>query len=194
MYEEKTKVCPNCRRDIDYYETTCSYCQQKQEVNFEDDRIPYIRSTVGTYLRKFEKLDKYGTKIDWNWCGFLFGANWMIYRKLYLQFAIYFFTPLLLQLMAYLLASGHSAVGVALYLLSALVSFVMWIVGGLFSDYWYKIKIEKLVEEGASLDQDEREAFAKKKGGTSFGLLVLVLILNMIINIASTALLGGLGM
>jgi len=194
MYEEKTKICPNCKREIDYYEMNCSYCRQDQELNFDDERALYIWTTVGTYLKKFERLDRSRFKFGWNWCGFLFGAKWMIYRKMYLQYFIFYFTPVLLELSAFLIGPTQPAIGAMLFLLTFPVCLILWIIGGLFSDYWYKRKIEKLMKEAEFLPADERREFARKKGGTSFGLLLLALVLDLAVSAINGIFLGALGL
>ena len=35
------------------------------------------------YLPRFEKMENLNSFTGWNWCAFLFGGSWMVYRKMY---------------------------------------------------------------------------------------------------------------
>ena len=86
-----TTLCPNCKTVIQADEICCPICGQNlQAVSFEDQRILYIQTNVETYLKKFNALEMKERKTGWNWCGFLFGPLWMLYRKLY-GYAAFFY-------------------------------------------------------------------------------------------------------
>lgn len=52
---------------------------EKTQQEIEDEPI----EEVEYYKSAFALLDKEG-KLTWNWCAFLFGSSWALYRKMYL--------------------------------------------------------------------------------------------------------------
>ena len=54
------------------------------------------------------------------------------------------------------------------------------IVIGLFSDSWYRNKVDKLVARGDNAQTDEEWEKAHKKGGTNIPLMIIFLILSIV--------------
>ena len=79
----EVKICTRCKREISYYDKTCYYCGEEFEVEYTDERAEYIQKNIGTYLRKFNKIDSGDKASSWNWCAFLFTVDWLVYRKMY---------------------------------------------------------------------------------------------------------------
>ncbi len=175
QFEERTKTCPSCRREIDYYVETCEYCNHKFEVEYDDPRALYIKSNVNTYFKKFAVLDAKNSNLGWNWCGFLFGSSWMIYRKLYKHALFFFFVPIVIEWITLLSFMINDWLALICSFVSLIVSLVLWVLGGLLSDYWYRQKVDQLVKEGSQLSADERKELAEKKGGTSIKMLLLLI-------------------
>lgn len=180
FYEKKLKVCPECQREMDYYEKACILCGHEFDVEYNDPRAPYIGENVGDYLYKFERLERKNTKIGWSWCAFIFGPTWMFYRKMYQMGLIFLIVPLIADCFSYLAYLTNDTVILIASVVDLIVTLALWIAGGLFSDYWYMKKMDGLVREGASLEGEAQVAFAQDKGGTSvkmvfvyFGLCVI---------------------
>ena len=61
--------------------------------------IEYVEAAIGPrntdyYLRKFERFGSSGGYVSWNWPAFFVPLLWMLYRKMWLWAALYFFaTP-----------------------------------------------------------------------------------------------------
>ena len=143
------------------------------QVLMTDDRGTYIQNNVETYIQKFNTLEMKGSSTGWNWCGFLFGPAWMLFRKLYFQAIVFFFAPALLEV-ALLLVSPNELVYT---LLDLVLTLSLAVLAGMYSDAWYKTKIDRLVREGALL-QGEEKAEHIKKGGCSYGLLIAYVLLS----------------
>ena len=194
QYEERTKVCPSCKREIGYYETTCSYCRQELEVAFDDARGLYIKENVGTYLRKFAKLEGKQGKTGWNWCSFLFGSNWMFYRKMYKEGLFFLFVPEIITWISYLLIPAGDKAAFVAVCLNFILTLALWIATGLFGDYWYKRKVEALVVEGNGLDDAGKAALAKRKGGTSGLMIILSMVIGLVLGAITMGIEGMLGL
>lgn len=180
FYEKKFKVCPECQREMDYYEKTCMLCGHAFDVEYNDPRAPYIGENIGDYLYKFERLERKDTKIGWSWCAFIFGPTWMFYRKMYQKGLIFWGIPLIAECLSYLAYLTTDVVVLVASVVELIVTVAFWIGAGLFSDYWYMKQMNGLARDGASLEGGAQLAFAKDRGGTSikmvfayFGLCVI---------------------
>src|SRR6188508_1281809 len=66
--------------------------------------IEYVEAAIGPrntdfYLRKFERFGSGGGYVSWNWPAFFVPLMWMLYRKMWLWAALYFFVaPIVLSL------------------------------------------------------------------------------------------------
>ena len=102
------------------------------------------------YLPRFEKMETLNSFTSWNWCAFLFGPLWMLYRKMYAYGIVLFVLNELL---------GFVAGG-----LSLLVSIGIGIVG----NYLYMKDINNRTDKALDMQPEEREAFIQKNSGTSW--------------------------
>jgi type IV pilus assembly protein PilA len=91
--------------------------------------IEYVEAAIGPintdyYLRKFERFGSGGGYASWNWPAFFVPLLWMLYRKMWLWAALYFFVaPILLSIMfATVLTLLPSATGVVVAWSIALVT------------------------------------------------------------------------
>ncbi len=164
----------------------------------QQKRAEYIKRNVDKYLEKFKKMHRNNTKVSWNWCAFLFGGAWFLYRKMYKCFLL---TYLVIYALAIALVAGSALImGEAAFLDfanwmpvlligSTAIGLFIGIVIGLFSDSWYRNKVDKLVARGDDAQTDEEWEKAHKKGGTNIPLLIIYLVLPTVIGICSTFLL-----
>lgn len=162
----------------------------------QQKRAEYIKRNVDTYLEKFKKMHRNNTKASWNWCAFLFGGAWFLYRKLYKCF---FLTYLLILVVGVGLTTGVifglDAAGldplkymILIYVAAIAIGLFVMIIIGTYSNSWYRNKIDKLVSRGDNAQTDEEWEKAHKKGGTNIPLLVVVLILSVALAVASSML------
>ena len=176
------KICPQCKKEIGYYDKLCYHCGQEFEVEYEDERAAYIQKKVGTYLNKFEKLDSGEKASSWNWCAFLFTCDWLIYRKMYKLAVIVLIALVAIDIVAGLIFFSVINNELVAELIVSLVSLAACVYIGIMGDRWYKKKIDKLVEEGASLEPDEKQEHYKK-GGTNVVAVIIILIVSSAINL-----------
>lgn len=171
------RLCPACQQEIDVTTEKCYHCGQELNVPLEDPRVFYIQNNVETYLRKFTRLEEKNSKIGWNWCGFFLSPSWMLYRKMYGLWAFFFFAPDLVKLVLSLISPTEDfAIG-----LSLIFSLIFLFTPAMYGDYWYKQKIEKLVNEGSSLSEEEKINHYKK-GGTNFVLVLILFFVGLALN------------
>lgn len=162
----------------------------EEEAFFElqQKRAEYIKRNVDTYLEKFKKMHRNNTKISWNWCAFLFGGTWFLYRKMYKCFIL---TYLVIYAVAIAIVAGgfilmgEMALNIAnwsplIWIGSVAIGLFIGIVIGLFSDSWYRNKVDKLVARGDNAQTDEEWEKAHKKGGTNIPLMIIFLILSIV--------------
>ncbi|GEM_PF-3176345 len=126
----------------------------------EDDA--YIQVKVYYYKRKFEKFWMSETKSSWNWCAFLFVPFWFIYRKMYK----WGFAALAIQFVFSIIGGWGSS----------LLLFAMAITSGVLSNYIYKLHIDKLVNEGRTLNEPFKSQHIHKFGGVNKAAMILTLI------------------
>ena len=73
--------------------------------------IEYVEAAIGPrntdyYLRKFERFGSSGGYVSWNWPAFFVPLLWMLYRKMWLWAALYFFaTPFVFSVVFVILAA-----------------------------------------------------------------------------------------
>ena len=173
------KICPQCKKEIGYYDKLCYHCGQEFEVEYEDERAAYIQKKVGTYLNKFDKLDSGEKASSWNWCAFLFTCDWLIYRKMYKLAIIVLVALVAVELVAEIILYSVISNELVADLMVNMVSVVASVYVGIMGDRWYKKKIDKLVEEGALLEPDEKQEHYKK-GGTNLIVTIIVVAISIV--------------
>lgn len=165
------------------------YARQADEAeeffHHQQKRAEYIKKNVDTYLEKFRKMERKNSGISWNWCGFLFNTEWLLYRKLYGLFVLFLILPGVVSYLAgFGMGYGLAAAGISDEMLSSIgaltgsvVYLIMMIILGMFSDSWYRKKLDKLVAAGEAAETDEEADKIYKKGGTNLVALIIWLVL-----------------
>ena len=134
-----------------------------------DEKKEYRKAFVGRskadkYDWKFFKLEN--GKGSWNWCAWLFGPAWLVYRKLYMQALIYCACVLGMYAVAFaaeaiFLPLNTATVG------ASIISIAITIYLGLKGDKMYFNKVNKCYES------NDRDKWIRKYGGTSVKALIL---------------------
>ena len=184
-----SKICSNCRA---WQEDSAKFCQEcgskliEMEVEpevvdvvIEPPRRRYNSSgvdarevrerLVGTkteyYLPRFEKMETLNSFVSWNWCSFLFGVSWMMYRKMYaIAIALY----VVIQVLTY--ATGGA------------LSVVLWVASGVLGNFLYMKDINNRTDKAMNMQPEEREAFIEKNSGTGWVGVVILMIASLVIN------------
>jgi len=114
------------------------------------------------YERKFQRMKDKNTAISFNLWGLLFGEFWFIYRKMMLLG----FSLLLVHILALCAAFYFE-----LEVLAAGVSVVLSGVCGFFGNYLYMNYADKCIMKASVMTYEERQAYYKENGGSSFRIL-----------------------
>lgn len=176
----EVKICTRCKREINCYDKTCYYCGEEFEVEYPDERAAYIQKNIGTYLRKFNKIESGDKASSWNWCAFLFTVDWLVYRKMYKLAVIVLVATVVIDLVAELVFFSVISNELTASLFSDLVTLAYCVFIGIMGDRWYKTRVDKLVEESAELPEEEKQKHYKKGGTNIIAVIVMVLLAGTI--------------
>lgn len=180
--EDYASYCPDCGAMVSADAQNCIQCgsyiggrvhKAPRTASFQaaarddySDRYRLEEAYIGTnqacYLEKFRGIRSNSTVVSWNWCAFLFGPYWFLYRKLYPWAAVAGLIPICLSFVL--------VPEVILF-----VSFVISVLSGLFADSIYLRQIEKRAESGSNLPETVRYMHASKYGGVNLPAVLLVL-------------------
>ena len=145
-----------------------------------EQKLDFVSVKKGVYARKFAKVEQ--GKISWNWCAFLAGGYWLLYRKMYKEFGALFLIIIALNLITLLTASK------LLLILATIASLIVWIGLGMYGDKIYYNRITALanVYEGRS----NRQQAIEKYGGVSVLAVVIVIVASFVLSFAASAIIG----
>lgn len=144
----------------------------------QDELSLFLEKNQSYYLEKFNLIEKTGDKKAWNWCSFLIGGYWMLYRKMYVQAIIYIIANLILGCIPF--------IGWAL-------SLALCVGLGIFGNSLYLDHIKKTFTEIGCADSNMRSALINKKGGTNLILPILLAAIPVIIGIIASIFIGVMG-
>jgi hypothetical protein len=143
--------------------------QQKKANAKPTDEMLYIGDGAFSYVMKFAKLRESKKLVSWNWWAFLIGPAWFIYRKMYLLGA----AMLMVDLWVTLFFTNS--------FYYYMVTIIMDVLMGLFADSIYMNHIERLVEHSKGMSEDEKAEDIRRKGGSSFTIMLITLLAFQII-------------
>ena len=126
------------------------------------------------YINRFAEMKQKNKKATWNWCAFLFGPAWMIYRKMYVYGGLYWLMSILV----------FNKLGY----LDLLVS----ILAGVFGNWMYMICVEKLAVDAKALQEPHKSEFIQKNGGTSATAVFVGMGVVFTLSFVGNLLVGGL--
>ena len=144
----------------------------------QDELSLFLEKNQSYYLEKFNLIEKTGDKKAWNWCSFLIGGYWMLYRKMYVQAIIYIIANLILGCIPF--------IGWAL-------SLALCVGLGIFGNSLYLDHIKKTFTEIGCADSNMRSTLINKKGGTNLVLPILLAVIPVIIGIIASIFIGIMG-
>ena len=144
----------------------------------QDELSLFLEKNQSYYLEKFNLIEKTGDKKAWNWCSFLIGGYWMLYRKMYVQAIIYIIANLILGCIPF--------IGWAL-------SLALCVGLGIFGNSIYLDHIKKTFSEIGFADSNMRSTLINKKGGTNLVLPILLAVIPVIIGIIASIFIGVMG-
>ena len=144
----------------------------------QDELSLFLEKNQSYYLEKFNLIEKTGDKKAWNWCSFLIGGYWMLYRKMYVQAIIYIIANLILGCIPF--------VGWAL-------SLALCVGLGILGNSLYLDHVKKTFTEIGCADSNMRSTLINKKGGTNLVLPILLAVIPVIIGIIASIFIGVMG-
>lgn len=176
--------CPDCGARINAGAQFCSQCghpiagrgsSPEGDRQTEDSYYFYYlleREYIGVredeYLDKFSRLRSRNSSIGWNWCAFLFGPFWFLYRKLYQWAAAFWLAPVVVRLV---LPDS----------MNWLVTVAGWVLGGLLGDSLYMRQIEKNVNIGSQLPEPLRQQHISKNSGVNLPAVIVALVVWLVL-------------
>lgn len=119
------------------------------EERYEAD---FIRKNAHYYCRKFNEMRMTGKTITWNWPAWFFGPFWCLYRKMY---------------KIGLIVIGVQLLAVIAPVLESLISLATSLTLGMLGNYFYKSYTTEEIQKARGYSDPIRQAFFRKKGGTS---------------------------
>ena len=155
---------------VDHISNNESYTQEELSL--------FLEKNQSYYLEKFNLIEKTGDKKAWNWCSFLIGGYWMLYRKMYVQAIIYIIANLIVGCIPF--------IGWAL-------SLALCVGLGIFGNSLYLDHIKKTFTEIGCADSNMRSTLINKKGGTNLVLPILLAVIPVIIGIIASIFIGVMG-
>ena len=174
--KEGTSFCTKCGNSLAKTEVVDHISNNE---NYTQDELSlFLEKNQSYYLEKFNLIEKTGDKKAWNWCSFLIGGYWMLYRKMYVQAIIYIIANLILGCIPF--------IGWAL-------SLALCVGLGIFGNSLYLDHIKKTFTEIGCADSNMRSTLINKKGGTNLVLPILLAVIPVIIGIIASIFIGVMG-
>lgn len=171
---ENSILCPKCGASNEAGSAFCTKCGNSlaktevvdhisnNESYTQDELSLFLEKNQSYYLEKFNLIEKTGDKKAWNWCSFLIGGYWMLYRKMYVQAIIYIIANLILGCIPFI---------------GWILTVILWVCAGIFANSLYLDHIKNTFIQIACADSNMRSILINKKGGTN---LVLPIVLAII--------------
>lgn len=187
---ENSILCSKCGASNEAGSTFCTKCGNSlaktevvdhisnNESYTQDELSLFLEKNQSYYLEKFNLIEKTGDKKAWNWCSFLIGGYWMLYRKMYVQAIIYIIANLILGCIPF--------IGWAL-------SLALCVGLGIFGNSIYLDHVKKTFSEIGFADSNMRSTLINKKGGTNLVLPILLAVIPVIIGIIASIFIGVMG-
>ncbi len=119
--------------------------------NTDPDLYAFVAKRQNKYIQVFEKMRINNSKTSWNWCAFLFGHMWFLYRKMYSYAAAY----IALVVLGFIFKAGNAA------------TLVISVFSGIYGNYLYKNYVDKELQAAKAMDLFNKNAHIAKKGGTN---------------------------
>lgn len=129
----------------------------------KNDVDTFISKNINYYNEKFNQIEKTGNKITWNWPSFFFTNAWLLYRKMYVQFAILLLASLILG---------------CIPVLGGIIKIGLPIACGMYGNWIYLNHVNKNLNEINVMGYERKEMLIAKRGGTN---IIIPLIFSAII-------------
>ena len=143
----------------------------------KDEAEAFIGKNSWFYLEKWKSHSE-DTLKGWNWPAAVFGLQWMMYRKMYLEALLFY----VFQIVAGVL------IGMAFWTFRVsidgeLIRPIFGILTGIFGNMLYRNKALRILRKTIYMDEPMRVAALQEKGGTSVVGVIVGVIVQIIIAI-----------
>lgn len=166
--------CPKCGKRRNKDDNFCSSCgfslftneggngsQGNTTAAYENDISNFIGYNTEFYIVKFEKLRSNDTTSSWNWASFFNVAYWCFYRKMYGLGGIIL---------------GINFLTMFLGALGSFVSLGIAITMGVQGNNFYMKYVDKQICAASHMNEQQKQQYFLKKGGTNVGASIAVLV------------------
>lgn len=138
----------------------------------------FVGDNSGFYMQKWLVMDKTGSKTSWNWPAALITSYWLLYRKMYIYFLIYFAVTIVVSFIPVINF---------IYFIGTIVA------GGLFGNWVYREHAQKRLAEIQVMQPDpqQRRVAAAMAGGTSWVGPLILLAVQVVLWLVSMTLWAG---
>ncbi len=142
----------------------------------------YFGGWPGYYLDMYRDYHA-GNRFAFNVSAWLGGLLWFLYRKLYVEVALVFFSffafDIAIVLLLYFLGVPEDLIQAT----STLYPFFVWIFIGFIGNNLYLKKADRIIHRilASTSDENERTRLLKKKGGTSWSPFILIAVIFLLI-------------
>ena len=185
--DDAAKFCASCGNALTLTAKAASISPAPADGSVSDEE--YYKAVLGPknqdyYLDHFSRFDDEG-KISptWNWSAFLVTFYWLLYRKMWLNAAIYFLLPYLLLILFWVVgAVAGGAVGFVVSLGYFAYVGAVFIAMPLYANALYYRQCKKTIATVRATTQGTQRQLGELagKGGTSHAAYVLILIITFV--------------
>ncbi len=184
--DDAAKLCVSCGNALTLTAKTAAMPPAADESASDEE---YFKAVVGPknqeyYLDHFSRFDdERKLSPTWNWSAFLVTFYWLLYRKMWLNAALYFLLPgLLLALFWVVGAVAGAAVGFVVSLGYFAYAAAVFILMPMYANALYYKQCRKTIDTVRSTTQGTQRQLGELagKGGTSHAVFVLILIVTFV--------------
>lgn len=169
--EEGDRFCPSCGKAVEAVNTGVP-SQASGAASADQEARTFVGKKADYYLRKWSNPKNKGSNMGWNWAAFFAGIFWLGYRKMYKIVFIILGAFVVFDIISYIINNPsmdkmNNSIGIA-------VAAVLGISG----NYYYFKHAQKNIEDVKQQfpnNLQEQEAALRKRGGTSWGGVFIVL-------------------
>lgn len=173
-YDPNSNFCPICGFNVNSHKNGDISLESVEAKTENNDLNDFIQDKSDYYKSKFKEMEVSKKKVTWNWCAFLFGQAWYIYRKMWIPAIIFLLINTGLTALDFYGLIGENFV--------LIIDMAIWVFNGMFGNYIYMQYVNNNLKKLKDLDEDQKFYYCKRKGGTSIGILIFFLIVGMVIS------------
>jgi len=150
---------------------------------------PFVGKKSEFYLERWATMaEGTSSRVRWNWAAAIGGLFWMLYRKLYMPFAIFLFV-IIAESFAGVALEEAGVLTTTIAIWDRLSSWVYSAIFGSWGNYWYFQRLRRVNDAATQLSDDpiEQSTYLSQNGGTNIiGAIVFALAVGALLAWAYT--------